>query len=422
MSAGSLGAPPAPVGDLRRLRAMKRVAAAFLAVAAAVFAATYAVGGGTGVGFVRAAAEAAMVGGLADWFAVTALFRRPLGLPIPHTALIPSRKDALAESLGGFMTTTFLTRDNVGRRLADADVVRKVATWLVDPANAERVSQEVADAALAAAQALRSREVADLLLAAARTDAARRSYAPLLGRLLQTTVEDEGHQALTDIGLRSTHRWMVENRAELVEQLRAWVEESNFLLWLLATRRRVDRLFGEVVRTVDAAAGDRHHPLRGLIDRFLLRTAVELQSDRQLGARVNEEALRVLHDPVLEQWLVDVVDGLLTSLRTTLADPQALPTRRLTESLLSYADRVLADVGLRLRLEDLLRRAVFHAVEHYSDEFTALVVGTVARWDGRETARRIEILAGRDLQFIRINGTVVGALAGVAIHAVSLAL
>ncbi|HET6817566.1 MAG TPA: DUF445 domain-containing protein [Mycobacteriales bacterium] len=421
MAIAAVPGPAAPVEDVRRLRAMKRIATMALVVAAAVFVATYAVSFG-GRGFVRAAAEAAMVGGLADWFAITALFRRPLGLPIPHTALIPARKDALAESLGGFMTTTFLTRDNVGQRLDAADLVRKVATWLVDPGNASRVSQEVADAALAAAQALRPRELADILLAAARTDAARRGYAPLLGRLLQTTVKDDGHQALTDIGLRGTHRWLVENRPELVRQLKAFAEESGWLLWLFATTRRVDRLLGEVIATVGEAAENRGHPMRGLIDKFLMRTALELQGDEQLASRVNEEALRVLDDPALEQWLVDVVDGLVESLRSTLADPHAVPVQRLTRTLITHAARVLTDDALRRRLEDLLRRGVFHAVDHYSDEFTALVVTTVARWDGRETARRIEILAGRDLQFIRINGTVVGAIAGTAIHGVSLLL
>src|SRR4051794_330202 len=132
---------------------MKLVAAGLLLFAAAVFVLTYLVDF-RGEGFVRAAAEAAMVGGLADWFAITALFRRPLGLPIPHTALIPSRKDALAANLGAFMTETFLTRDNVGGRLAEADAVRRVASWLVDPRNAHRVGTEVADMACALAEAI----------------------------------------------------------------------------------------------------------------------------------------------------------------------------------------------------------------------------------------------------------------------------
>src|SRR4051794_26432200 len=184
-----------------RLRSMKRVATSVLVVAAAVFVVTSVVPDSTAVGFVRAAAEAAMVGGLADWFAITALFRRPLGLPIPHTALIPSRKDALAGSLGQFVTTTFVTKENVGNRLAEAHVVQRLAQRLVEPANARRLSHEVAAAAEALAESLEPDDIAEVLLVTARTDAARRAYAPLLGRLLQTTVDDDAHQAMTDIVL-----------------------------------------------------------------------------------------------------------------------------------------------------------------------------------------------------------------------------
>ena len=395
---------------------MKTIATACLVVAAGFYVLTFFV---DGTGYLRAASEAAMVGGLADWFAITALFRRPLGLAIPHTALIPTRKDALAQSLGTFMTETFLTRENVGERLAAADVVRRVAGWLADPANATRVGAEAADIAVSVSQAVDPVAVTDVLLSTARTDAARRGYAPLLGRLLQTTVQDDGHQALTDIALRSTHTWMRNNRRDLVFQLKEFAEDSSRLLWLFATTKRVDRLLGELMDTVDDAARDRGHPLRRLLDRFLLTTAAQLQTDDDVAARVNEEALRVLNDPALHDWLVEVITGLASTLESTLSDPEAVAIRRLTETVVHYARRVLDEPPLRDRLELLLQRAVFHAVDHYSDEFTALVVGQVARWDGVETARRIELLAGRDLQFIRINGTVVGALAGLVIHAFS---
>jgi uncharacterized membrane-anchored protein YjiN (DUF445 family) len=397
---------------------MKTVATACLVVAAAVYVVTFFVHV-QGIGYLRAASEAAMVGGLADWFAITALFRRPLGLAVPHTALIPSRKDALAQSLGAFMTETFLTRENVGERLTDADVVRRIARWLADPANASRVGAEAADIALSISQAVEPVAAADVLLSTARTDAARRGYAPLLGRLLQTTVQDDGHQALTDIALRSTHTWMLENRRALVDQLKDFAEESSRLLWLFATTKRIDRIFGELLDTIDDAAGDRHHALRHLLDRFLLTTAQQLQTDDAVAARVNEEALRVLNDPALHDWLVEVVEGLAATLQSTLSDRDAVAIRRLTDTVVRYAQRVLDEPVLCARIEQLLQRMVFHAVDHYADEFTALVVSQVARWDGVETARRIELLAGRDLQFIRINGTVVGALAGLVIHAVS---
>jgi uncharacterized membrane-anchored protein YjiN (DUF445 family) len=241
-----------------------------------------------------------------------------------------------------------------------------------------------------------------------------------MGRLLQTTVEDDGHQALTDIALRSMHNWMVTNRTQLVEELKGFAEASGVLVWLFATTRRVDRMFGELVDEVGAAANNQQHPFRRLIDRFLLSTAAELQRDERLSARVNEEALRVLDDPALRRWLVEVVEGLFDTLTTTLNDPTGTARQRLTQAVLDQAQRVLDVDTLRHRLDRLLEGAVFYALDHYADEFTSLVVSTVAGWNGEEAARRIELLAGRDLQFIRINGTVVGALAGLAIYSLSL--
>src|SRR3954447_26225731 len=372
------GSPASSNVARERLRRMKVIATACLVVAAAVYVLTFFVHG-PGTGYLRAASEAAMVGGLADWFAITALFRRPLGLPVPHTALIPTRKDALAQSLGTFMTETFLTRENVGERLDDADVVRRVAGWLADPANATRVGAEAADVAVSLSQAIDPLAAADVLLSTARTDAARRGYAPLLGRLLQTTVEDDGHQALADIALRSTHTWMRQNRAELVGELKDFADGSSRLLWLFATTRRVDRIFGDLMDTVDDAARDRRHPLRRLLDRFLLTTADQLQRDETLGARVNEEALRVLDDPALRDWLVEVVDGLADTLRAALSDPEGAPRIRLIGSVRTFAQHVLDDDALRGRLDQMLERSVFYALDHYADEFTALVVTTVER-------------------------------------------
>jgi uncharacterized membrane-anchored protein YjiN (DUF445 family) len=408
--------------QVQRLRSMKRLATAVLLVAAAAFAGSFFLPDVAATGFLRAAAEAAMVGGLADWFAITAIFRRPLGLPIPHTALIPTRKDALAESLGEFVTTTFLTRENVAERLTETDVVTTVARWLAEPANAQRVATELAAAADSLAAAADAEDVAELLLVTARTDAARRAYAPLLGRLVQTTVEDDGHQALTDIVLGSAHRWLVDNRAFVVQEVKERLEESGVLLWLFSTTNRVDRALGNVILYVRDASLDRHHDLRTLIDRLLLVFATDLQAPTALAAQVNDEARRVLDDPNLKVWLVDVVEGIRTSVRATLADPNGPAVTQLASGVTKQAQRVLDDPQQHERFDRLLRQLAFHIVERYADEFTGLIEATVARWDGKETARRLELLAGRDLQFIRINGSVVGGVAGVAIYSAGLLL
>jgi uncharacterized membrane-anchored protein YjiN (DUF445 family) len=193
-------------------------------------------------------------------------------------------------------------------------------------------------------------------------------------------------------------------------------------MWLFTTRNRVDKLVGSVISYLGEAAHHRDHDLRVLIDRLLRVLAIDLQDESPIARQVNVEAMRVLDDPALRAWLVDVLAGARSSLQQTLADPAGPAVTRLTSTVTGYAARVLAEPALHARFHQMLGRLSVHVVDRYADEFTRLVETTVGRWDGKETARRIELLAGRDLQFIRINGSVVGGVAGVAIHAVGIAL
>ncbi len=410
---------PVRVRDLRR---MKASATGLLAAAALVYLLTYALPDTTLVGFVRAAAEAGMVGGLADWFAVTALFRRPLGLPIPHTALIPQRKAQLGAQLGDFVTDNFLTPANVVERLRDAHLVPSLAGQLATRDVAERISHELAVGAAAAVAALDEADVTALALDLARRDAASRSYAPLAGRLLEQVIRGGAHKPLLDVALPYLRSSLVDNRPLLQRQLKDFGDKYGLLGWLLATDRRTGKLLDKTTAFMAEIEADPQHELRGVLDDWLAKVARDLQTDPALARRVDAMVAQVLADPATEQWLATVVGGVLDSLRTQVADPEGELTRRLAGSLQRLADRVLTDTELQVRLESTLERAVLFAVREYAAEFTALVAHVIDRWDGAQAARRIELLAGRDLQFIRINGTVVGALAGVVIHAVALAL
>ncbi len=410
---------PVKVRDLRR---MKATAAGFLAVTAAVFVVTFALPDRTWVGFVRAAMEAGMVGGLADWFAVTALFRHPLGVPIPHTALIPNRKDQLGAQLGEFVTTNFLTPANVIERLRAARLVPTLAAQLATPDIAARISRETATAVVAALSAVDDDEVTTLMLELARRDAATRSYAPLAGRLLADVTAGGAHRPLLDVVLPYLRTSIVDNRELLQGQLKDFGEKYGFLGWLLSTNRRTGKLIDKAVDFMREIEADPHHELRGLFDDWLRKVAHDLQHDAVLAARVDAMARQVIEDPATSEWLATVVGGTLTSLRVQLADPDGPLTERLSASLVRLAGRITEDADLQARLERMLEHAVVWAVEQHGAEFTALIRHVIDRWDGAQASRQIELLAGRDLQFIRINGTVVGALAGVAIHAIALAL
>jgi uncharacterized membrane-anchored protein YjiN (DUF445 family) len=410
---------PERVRDLRR---MKAGATGLLAATAAVFVVTFALPDATWVGYLRAAAEAGMVGGLADWFAVTALFRRPMGLPIPHTALIPTRKDALAGQLGQFVTEHFLTAGNVVEHLRAAHLVPALGQQLASPTLSARVSRETAVAVGAALDAIDEDDLTSLAMELARRDAASRSYAPIAGRLLADVTAGGAHRPLLDVVLPYLRTSMRDNRAVLQHQLQLFGDRYGLLGWIVATERRTAKLVDKTIAFMAEIEADPQHELRGVLDDWLRKVAHDLQHDPALAARVDAMARQVLDDPATEQWLSGVLHETLVSLRRTLGDPDGPLVERLAGALVRLGRRAVEDPEFQAMLERRLEAAALWVVEHHAAEFTTLITRTVDRWDGASTSRRIELAAGRDLQFIRINGTVVGALAGVAIHAVASAL
>jgi uncharacterized membrane-anchored protein YjiN (DUF445 family) len=408
-------------GDVVRLRRMKRTAAGFLLGAALVYAATFIPkSGGTGLlGFVRAGAEAAMVGGLADWFAVTALFRRPLHLPIPHTAIIPEKKDEIATKLGTFVTGNFLTPQVMSRHLEDAHLVAKLGAWLREPVNADALGAEAARVASVVLEALDPDTVFDYVLDLARRDLARRSYAPMLGQLLSRAVEGEAQRPLVDLLAARSYHYLQDNRVALRPQIKEYLESRHFLVWLLITDRRTDRLIDFTLRELDDIQRDPQHPARLRLDDLLRSFATDLETSPATAVRVDQAVQQVFDDDRFRLPLRSFIEEAAESFRASLADPAGGLAPRVSRFIQDIGYRIAADREFEATLESWLKRGVLHAVRDYGDELTVLIRRTVAGWDATSASRRIEVAVGRDLQFIRINGTVVGALAGIAIHAIT---
>ena len=402
---------------------MKAAATGLLAIALAVFVATFLVGGdGQWVQFVRAGSEAAMVGGLADWFAVTALFRRPLGLRIPHTALIPTRKDALAADLGEFMTTFFLDPQVVADHLARVDLVGRVGEWLADPDHATTVSRDSAAALAAFIETAGPEPIVAAALGAVRIDMRRRSYAAQAGEFLAITTAERAHVPILNLLLRSSADWMRREEDNLVRPVKALIESSGFLAWLYITDRKTKRAIANVADVLDQMLSDPNHPLRHNIDRLLDIVAVDLRADTPLARGIDAACEQVLNDERTRQWLTDLVAETLVTLDEALTSPDSELVRSFADVVSKWGRRATEDDQFRLRINAFVERVLLRALEDHAEEFTRLVTDTVANWDARETADRIEVAVGRDLQFIRVNGTVVGALAGLGIHAFSLLL
>ena len=402
-----------------RLRRMKRSASALLVLAAGLYVLSFIVAF-SGVGYLRAGSEAAMVGGLADWFAVTALFRHPLGLPIPHTALVARKKDELATKLGEFVTGHFLTRTVVVEQVAQAAIVPKAGAWLAEPANADRLAMELAYNAGVLLDALEVDDVVEYVVELLRRDAARRSYAPVLGRSLERALAGGTHEPLVEIIARRAHVYLRENRETLVPAFKEFVETQGWLGWLVATNSRMRKVLDGLADTLEDVERDPQHDVRLWLHGLLTSLAVELQTDPGTAAKLNELASRFIEDsrPLLHEVVADA----MASVRESLAEPAGALQARISLLIRQVGQRAQTDDVFRRRAEVVLEGLVGHVVDRYGSELTEIIRRQVAAWDATAASRNIELAVGRDLQFIRINGTLVGALAGLAIHTLSLPL
>jgi uncharacterized membrane-anchored protein YjiN (DUF445 family) len=406
--------PAADAARRRGLRRMRTLAVSLLLLAAVVYIATLDQDGF--LGFVNAGAEASMVGAIADWFAVTALFKYPLGLPIPHTALIPKRKDELGRGLEEFVGENFLQEGIIRDRVAAATISLRLGRWLSVPEHARRAVDEVADVAVAALNRVRDEHVEELIRDALVPRFREEPLAPLLGSLLEETIRDDLHHGLVDLGLEELHRWLVENPDTVAEVL------GERAPWWSPTRLNeavTYRVHRELVRWVEDIRDDPYHHARQALDSMLAQLAQDLQHDPDTQQRTERLKERVLDHPQVLASSVSLWNALRRSLLDSLQDPTGAVRARLLTEASSFASRLLTDDVLRTRLDALAADAAVFAVDRYGAEVTTVITHTIERWDGKEAARRIELHVGRDLQFIRINGTIVGGLVGVLIHTVT---
>jgi uncharacterized membrane-anchored protein YjiN (DUF445 family) len=400
-------------------RARRQATGLLLLVAIALVAVHLLTGGKGGAGYAVAALEAAMVGGLADWFAVTAVFRHPLGLPIPHTAVIPERKDSFGETLGDFVQEHLLTEAAIVERIRSARPAQRAAAWLSQRENAERVAGHVVDASVTVADLLGDDDVHRAIDEAIRARIDATPLTPLAGRGLELLTEGGRHQEVLDVVLRAVDRFLRENRASLRVRFGSeapwWLPDS-------VEDRVFDRLLDGVHRVLTDVVADPDHELRHEFDAQVRRFARDLQTSPALRERGENLKHELLAQPELREWTATVWRDIKASLRSQADDPDSPLRSRLADALVSLARRVQDDPALADRVDTAVEQAAQYVAEQFHDEIAAMVSAAIVRWDGQEASTRLELLLGPDLQFIRINGTIVGGLAGLLIHAVTQAL
>ena len=416
-------APPAASNEAlraRELAVMKRRATGLLVVMAAVFVGLRLVeGDAEWLGYARAAAEGSMVGGLADWFAVTALFRHPLGLPIPHTAVIKARKDQFGETLGAFVQDNFLTPDALLQRVRAADVSGRASAWLSDRGNAEQVAGYVADAAVTMADVLKDEDVHRVLDEQLRRGVESLNVAPLAGRALRAMTADARHHDLLQAIVSGLDGVIEESRPALRER---FGRESPWWLPDAVEDRIFERLLDGFTRLLTDVRDDPDHEVRNRFDKWIWDLADRLEQSSELGERGEALKQELLGHPAVRAWTASIWTDVKSALRAQAADPTSELRTRIADAVVAAGQRISTDATLATKVDEAVETAACYVAEHFHDEISAIVSGTIARWDPDETSRKLELLLGRDLQFIRINGTVVGGLAGVLIHGLAEAL
>ncbi|MDQ0615783.1 uncharacterized membrane-anchored protein YjiN (DUF445 family) [Microbacterium sp. W4I4] len=408
---------PADQERLRGLRRMKAVALGALIFMAVIFVlAFWLENRHPWLGYVRAAAEGGMVGALADWFAVTALFRHPLGLPIPHTAIIPNRKDEIGHTLGEFVETNFLSGDVVRDKLSRTALSRRLGEWMQQPVHAERVTAEASTAASAVLRALSDDDVQSLIADLAREHLIAPDWAPSAGGWLERIVEADAHRGAVDLAVDSISTWLDANAhtfSGLVSRrLPSWVPR-------LAHRFVDETVYHEAQRFVQAVQADPQHPARRALDGYLARLADRLQNDPAMRDRFEGAKAAVFDSPRVISLAAEVWETAKNGLLAALADPQSGLRRRAATAVAEIGSRLATEPALQARVDGWATDAAVFLVDRYRHDIASIITDTVEKWDAAETTEKIELMVGRDLQYIRLNGTVVGALAGLAIFAVA---
>jgi uncharacterized membrane-anchored protein YjiN (DUF445 family) len=412
----SLQLPVSEADEARRrgLRRMRTLATGLLVFAAIVYIATRGAEGF--LGYVNAGAEASMVGAIADWFAVTALFKHPLGLPVPHTAIIPKRKESLGASLQDFVAENFLNEEVVRERVATAQVSAQVGAWLGEPGNAGKVI-DVGSKALADGLARVKRDdVAAVMRDAIIPKLLDEPLAPAAGQLLAEIVADRAHVGAVDLMLTELHLWLDRNADDvqaLVGQRAPWWSpvwlDEKVALWV----------HGELLQWVSEIRDSPRHLARRALDDWLAQLADNLQNNAVTQQRAEHLKQRILAQEKVIDTSIALWDALRRALIASLEDDEGLLRERAIQELHAMGRQLVEDDTLAARMDALLADGAAYVVNNYGSQIATVISATVNRWDGEETAQRIELHVGRDLQFIRINGTVVGGLTGVVIHAFS---
>jgi uncharacterized membrane-anchored protein YjiN (DUF445 family) len=400
------------------LRRMRMVATGLLLVMAALFVgSSLLIDRHPGWGFLRAFAEAAMVGGLADWFAVTALFRHPLGLPVPHTAIIPRNKDRIGDSLAAFLRSNFLTPSVVARRMKRLDIAAGLGRLLARPPSSKLRGGKLAVTLL---EGLADERLGGLFKGMAVQRLKDMQVAPLAGQLLGAAMAEGRHRPLIDGAIDWIGRTLEANEPLFRKMIHE--RAGSIMRWTGLDETLSNKILEGLFKLLADMADDPHHPLRAKTEEALGGLAERLQHEPEMQERVARLRDALVANPAVARWLDGMWQSARAAMLRAVRNPQEAMAGQLGEMLRQTGETLQNDERIRIAVNRFARRATVGIVAAYGDGIVALVSDTVRGWDASTVTERLETAVGRDLQYIRVNGTLVGGLVGLIIYAVSLTI
>ncbi len=367
------------------------------------------------LGFVRAFAEAAMVGGLADWFAVTALFRHPMGIPIPHTAIIPRNKSRIGDTLANFLKDNFLISRLVAQRMRNVDLASGIGSFLKAPSGGEGRLKFGASRLLGDAIASLDKDrLGTMFKGAVKKQAVGLDIATPMGQILAAVMAEKRHGPLIDSSIRWAYRTLDTNEAVIRNIV---TDRANAVMrWTGLDDRVANEVLDGLYKLLADMAADPNHPVRAKTEESLEQLAAELQHDPELREKVNEWKLEMIENPAIASWLDGIWEQGREALLRAARDPDAALAGQFGDALIQLGNSLQQDKLLNLQINRFGRRAVIGVVASYGDNIVKLVSETIRDWDAQTITDRVENAVGRDLQFIRVNGTLVGGLVGLSLH------
>jgi uncharacterized membrane-anchored protein YjiN (DUF445 family) len=365
-------------------------------------------------GFVKAFAEAAMVGGLADWFAVTALFRHPLGIPIPHTAIIPRNKDRIGDTLAVFLRDNFLTPSVVARRMRGVDVASAIGRFLANPPGEGRLREGASRLVADILESLDQERLGGMVKNAVSSRMRALEASPLLGSSLEAAITDERHVPILDGIITWAGRTLDANE----DLIRAMVHDRTGLVVRLTglDEKIADSIIDGLRRLTIDMAVDPYHPLRAKAEEGLAQLAWDMRYDPAMRAKVEDWKNQIIENKAVTDWVEGLWENTRAGLLKAARDPDATMAGKFGEAVRQLGETLQQDARLKGAINQFARRAVVGAVARYGDGIVKLVSETIRGWDASTITDRLEGAVGRDLQYIRINGTIVGGLVGLIIH------